>query len=91
MANGDYRVALEKFKRVKEILDGVPHLKDDLAKRYVRTVSNIVNCHIDLSEYKEAEEMIVFLRGLPEKEEAFSSADISVNVFRFSGTRPDRS
>lgn len=85
MANGDYKTALEKFKRVKEILDGVPHLKDDLAKRYVRTVSNIVNCHIDLAEYKEAEEMILFLRALPEKEEAFSSADISVNVFRNAG------
>ncbi|MDZ4750690.1 MAG: hypothetical protein SGI87_03660 [Flavobacteriales bacterium] len=84
MANGEQAVALEKFKKVKEILDGVPHLKDDLAKRYVRTLSNIVNCNIDLGEYKEAEKVIAEMRQLPEQQ-AFSNADITVSIFKNTG------
>ncbi|MEY3398112.1 MAG: hypothetical protein RL220_706, partial [Bacteroidota bacterium] len=83
-ANGDNVTALEKFRRVKQILDETPHLKDDLAKRYVRTLSSMVNCLIDLGSYDEARAIIDEMRELPEQP-AFSNTDIRINLFKNTG------
>ncbi len=81
MANSRTDVALLKFNRVKEILDGRPKLKTDLAKRYVKTLSNIIGSHIDLGLYDEAWRFIDGLKDLT-NESGFNSIDIQVNVFK---------
>ena len=84
MANGDYRTALEKFQKVKQILDDQPHLKTDLSKRYVRTISNIITCMMDTRQYKEVREHIQLLRSLME-EDGFNSPDVQSIIFRNAG------
>ena len=81
MANSRTDVSLLKFNRVKEILDGRPKLKTDLAKRYVKTLSNIIGSHIDLGLYDEAWRFIDGLKDLT-NESGFNSIDIQVNVFK---------
>ena len=81
MANSRTDVALLKFNRVKEILDGRPKLKTDLAKRYVKTLSNITGSHIDLGLYDEAWQFIDHLKELT-NQSGFKSIDIQVNVFK---------
>ena len=81
MANSRTDLALLKFNRVKEILDGRPKLKTDLAKRYVKTLSNITGSHIDLGLYDEAWRFIEGLKDLT-NESGFNSIDIQVNVFK---------
>ncbi|HCY45356.1 MAG TPA: hypothetical protein DHU89_01645, partial [Flavobacteriales bacterium] len=81
MANSRTDVALLKFNRVKEILDERPKLKTDLAKRYVKTLSNIIGSHIDLGLYDDAWRFIDDLKGLT-NQSGFKSIDIQVNVFK---------
>jgi tetratricopeptide (TPR) repeat protein len=84
MANGDYNTALEKFTRVRTILDESQHLRGDLSKRYVRTVANMVNCLIDLKRFDEAKDMIKSLRGLSEID-GFHHTDVQVSIFKNAG------
>ncbi|MCC6600699.1 MAG: hypothetical protein IT223_08490 [Crocinitomicaceae bacterium] len=81
MANGDYNMALEKFNRVREILDAENHLLADLAKRYIRTLSNRTMCLIYLGRFDEARAAIREMHTFRE-DEAFSSIDVQVNLFK---------
>lgn len=81
LAHGDYKTALEKFTKVKTILDTNPNLKKDLAKRYTRTVSNMISCLIDKGDFKQAEEMIQDLKNIAE-EPGFGSTDIMLTIFK---------
>ncbi len=81
MANSDTELALQKFRRVKTILDERPKLKKDLAKRYVKTISKIISCHIDLGEVDKAWEQISELRALVQTKN-FRSIDLRVKVFK---------
>lgn len=81
MANGDYDTALTKFFKVKEILDNNPYVKQDLAKRYIRTLNNIMFCLIDQNKYAEAREMAEVMRKTG-KEKAFRSTDVLVTIFK---------
>lgn len=81
MANSRTDLALLKFNRVKDILDARPKLKTDLAKRYVKTLSKIISCHIDLGLYVEAWGFIDDLKTLT-NQNGFKSIDIEVNVFK---------
>ncbi len=81
MANSQTEIAQTKFLRVKEILDAKPKLKTDLAKRYVKTVSNIIGGHIDLGEYEQAWRSIEDLKVLT-NQKGFKSIDIKINVFK---------
>ncbi len=80
-AHGDYKIAQEKFARVKMILDSVPKIKKDLAKRYVRTVSNTLACQIDMGNYNEALATIREMEPLRELP-GFKRADIHMNIFK---------
>jgi tetratricopeptide (TPR) repeat protein len=82
-AKRDWRMSLEKFQRVKQILDEHPQLRADLPKRYVRTLQYIVLCQIDLGEFKEARETIRLMRQV-HAEPGFGGIDITVQVFHAS-------
>lgn len=79
-AKRDWSSSLEKFQRVKEILDGRPELKADLSKRYVRTLHYIVNCRIELGEHKAAQEGIAEIVRLTEQP-GFTGADMETQLF----------
>ena len=79
-AKRDWKTSLEKFERVKEILDGRPEIKADLSKRYIRTLHYMINCRIELSDFKAAREGIKALRAL-EGTTGFGGMDVEVQVF----------
>ncbi|MFT7614402.1 MAG: hypothetical protein ACI9J3_003384 [Parvicellaceae bacterium] len=81
--NRDYHTSFIKFLRVKTILDKNPLLKKDLAKRYVRTLKNLLYCYIDNNELIKAEETIAMMRDLP-SEKGFESIDVKVKIFTSS-------
>lgn len=84
MAYGDPLTALQKFMRVKQILDEAPLLRSDLAKRYIRTLSNSIICLTDLKRFNEAREMITTMRSLIE-EDGFNYPDIQTAIFKNTG------
>lgn len=81
MANGDYETALDKFTRVKHILDEQEHLRKDLSKRYVRTLSNMIMCMIDLGMNDRARDTIQLLRDLQEDPNFFSE-HVRISIFK---------
>jgi tetratricopeptide (TPR) repeat protein len=84
LAKGDSQTALEKFMRVRTILDESPSLKSDLAKRYIRTLSNIIICLTDLKRFDEAREFIQQMRSLT-GQDGFDSPDIRTAIFKDTG------
>jgi tetratricopeptide (TPR) repeat protein len=80
IANGNTAVALEKYLRVKQILDEHPELRSDLAKRYVRTLSQIIQCQLELKQFDEAQSNIALMEGLGETE-GFDTPDTSSRIF----------
>lgn len=80
-ANVDKELAYVKFKRVKEILDNKPLVRDDLPKRYILTLSNLLRIQIDTGRIDEALDMIQLMRKIAKKS-AFSSEDITLRVFK---------
>lgn len=80
-ANVDKETAYIKFMRVKEILDNKALVRDDLPKRYILTLSNLLRIQIDTGRIDEALEMIQTMRKVSKKT-AFSSEDIALRVFK---------
>ncbi|MFN0030898.1 MAG: hypothetical protein ACKVOR_01920 [Flavobacteriales bacterium] len=85
LANGDVNTALDKFLRVKQILDEHQHLRNDLGKRYIRTLSNIVTCYIEQHKFKEAREHISLMRSFDYDQEGFNSPDVQTSIFKNAG------
>jgi len=83
MAGGDYTNAIEKFLRVKQILDELPLLRGDLAKRYVRALGNIAMCHVDIGNIQEARKTIAELKSFDDKA-GFESNDVQMSIFKLS-------
>lgn len=79
-AKRDWSTALEKFRRVKTILDSNPQIKADLPKRYIRTLHYIINAQIELRQLDEARTNIALMRSLPD-EEGFHGQSIASQVF----------
>ena len=79
-AKRDWKTSLEKFQRVKQILDDNPLIKADLPKRYIRSLRHIINGSIELQDLKKAREHIVLLRELP-GQPGFSGLNIESQVF----------
>lgn len=79
-AKRDWTMGYSKFLRVKEILDKHPLLKQDLPKRYVRTLYYLIQCEIELGDHAHILEHIKTLRGLPSKP-GFGDIDIKLQVF----------
>ena len=80
-ANLDKSLAFEKFQKVKAILDRHPLIREDLQKRYVRTLNNLVNVMIDLGMIEESQKMISELKGIT-KVKGFTSENIHLMVFK---------
>ncbi len=80
-ANVDKETAYVKFMRVKDILDKKQLLRDDLPKRYILTLSNLLRIQIDTGRIDEALEMINVMRKFSKKP-AFASEDIALRVFK---------
>ncbi|MBL7941520.1 MAG: hypothetical protein JNM00_02080, partial [Flavobacteriales bacterium] len=81
MAGGDYKTAIEKFQKVKDILDALPHLRADLSKRYIRTLGNMSMCLIDTGDINQARTLIDQMRGL-EATAGFDTNDVQLSIFR---------
>lgn len=82
-AAGDTERSLEKFLRVKKILDDHPHLRADLPKRYVRALEYIIRCRVELGAFKEARDTIRLMRQSA-IQDGFRGIDIAVQVFHAS-------
>ena len=79
IAKGETLVALEKYHKVKIILDSHPELRTDLAKRYIRTLSQIVQCQLESRQFKEADVCIQELEQLTELE-SFDTPDAHARI-----------
>ena len=82
-AKRDWRTSLEKFTKVRSILDTHPHLKADLTKRYIRTLQYIILGQIELEDFKSALENIKLMRSL-KGNDGFQGIDIDVQTFTAS-------
>ena len=80
-ANVDKDTAYIKFMKVKEILDSNPAVREDLPKRYILTLSNILRLQIDTGRIDDALKMIELMRSCAKKS-AFASEDIALRVFK---------
>jgi tetratricopeptide (TPR) repeat protein len=76
----DFETALVKFNRTKEIIDRQPKLKQDLAKRYVRTQHNLILAHISMGNYEEASLLTTELEKL-QGAKGFNTYDVKVKIF----------
>jgi len=79
-ALGDWRASLERFEKVKRILDANPNIKTDLPKRYVRTLHCIVKGQLELRQTDKARANIANLRALAD-EPGFSGRNIDTQIF----------
>lgn len=78
--NRDYASSYGFFNRVREILDRSNLLEDDLGKRYVLTLSHLLQCYIDSRNYSVAFSTIEEIRAL-EGRKGFESTDIRLRIF----------
>lgn len=81
LAEGNYETAYTKFSKVKAIIDDNNHLRQDLAKRYVRTLNYLIFCLIDQNRFEEADLRLGELRKLAGGRD-FNRTDILVNIFK---------
>ncbi len=79
-AKRDWKTSLEKFKRVKQILDDNPLIKADVPKRYIRTLQYIINASLELRDLESAKANIALMRSLP-GEPGFNGFNIDTQVF----------
>ncbi|MEO8589017.1 MAG: hypothetical protein ABI432_06600 [Flavobacteriales bacterium] len=79
-AKRDWKTSLEKFQRVKQIIDDNPLIKADLPKRYIRTLHYIINGQIELHDLKSARDNIKSMRALPGTP-GFTGLNIESQVF----------
>jgi len=79
VAKGNTETALEKYRKVKQVLDDHTDLRTDLAKRYIRTLSQIIQCLLESKQFEEAEKQISQLKQLSEVE-GFDTPDASARI-----------
>jgi tetratricopeptide (TPR) repeat protein len=81
LANNNYNTAYDKFLKAKEILDSVPGIRADLAKRYIRTMAHLAFCLTERSQYDEARKIVSEIDAISE-DEGFRSPDMRMTIFR---------
>lgn len=79
-SNRDYETALVNFRKTKAILEKNPKIKSDLPNRYIYTLTFLMHCYLDLSDFENAEKMYSELCELSDKKE-FKSLDSQVKIF----------
>jgi hypothetical protein len=78
--NRNYNEALKNFLKVKDILDSHPHLRSDLAKRYLRTLNHLLYCYIDAADFQSAEQLINNILSL-KNYNGFDTLEIEIKIF----------
>jgi len=81
LANHNYNSAYEKFQKAKEILDKVPGIRADLAKRYIRTMAHIAFCLIERKQFEEATSVLTEMESYGEQK-GFTSPDVNMAIFK---------
>jgi hypothetical protein len=79
IAKGDPKTALEKYNKVKQILDEYTDLRADLAKRYIRTLSQIIQCQLETKDFEGAEYSFGQLQEL-HNVEGFDTPDAAARI-----------
>jgi tetratricopeptide (TPR) repeat protein len=79
VAKGNTSLALEKYQRVMQILDSNEDLRTDLAKRYIRTLSQIIQCLLESRQIEEAQKHIIRLEQLSDVE-GFDTPDAIARI-----------
>ncbi len=79
IAKGNTALALEKYRRVMQILDKNEDLRTDLAKRYIRTLSQIIQCLLELKQFGEAQDHILRLEQLSQND-GFDTPDATTRI-----------
>ena len=78
--NRQYQDAFAFFIKVKEIFDRVPHIRADLSKRYVKTLSNLLYGYIDARDYDAAFALINDMNEL-RNQDGFDTPEIEIKLF----------
>jgi hypothetical protein len=76
----DYEDALINFRKAKSVMDRQPKIRDDIQQRYINTLSFLLNCYIDVHDFKNAESILEELNALLDNK-AFDSPDSRVRIF----------
>lgn len=79
-AKRDWKTSLEKFLKVKQILDDHPEVKADLPKRFIRTLHYIINGQVELRDMNSARANIKLMRDLL-GEPGFVGRNIETQIF----------
>ncbi len=79
-AKRDWATSLQKFERVRTILDEHPLVKADLPTRYVRTLNYIINARIELLQLDQARKDIKQMRALSGTP-GFTGISIDTQIF----------
>ncbi len=78
--NREYDEAVNHFRRVQEIFDQHPHIRSELAKRYLKTLTSLLYCYIDSGRYADALGLIPQFTLLT-REEGFNTPAIELKIF----------
>lgn len=81
--NRDFDLSYVKFLKVKSILDTNEKIKEDLPKRYIRAIKNLLYCYIESGNLEQGEILIGEMRDLI-KEKGFDNTDSEVKIFTAS-------
>jgi tetratricopeptide (TPR) repeat protein len=76
----DYEDALINFRKAKSVMDRNPLIRDDIQQRYIYTLSFLLNCYIDVHDFKNAESTLEEFNALLSNK-AFESPDSRVRIF----------
>lgn len=76
----DYEDALINFRKAKSVMDRQPKIRDDIQQRYINTLSFLVNCYIDVHDFKNASTVLDELAALLDNK-AYDSPDSRVRIF----------
>ncbi len=78
--NRNYTDSYQFFNRTRTILDNNLIVKQDLATRYVQTLTHLLRCYIDGRKFEEANKLIDDLRNL-KGQKGFDTINVSIRIF----------
>jgi hypothetical protein len=78
--NRQHQDAFTFFLKSKEIFDKNPHIRSDLSKRYLKTLSSLLYGYIDANNFEAAQELIRTMKALQE-EDGFDTLEMEVKIF----------
>ena len=83
MANRDWKKSKEKFQKVIDIFDKNVLIKNDIPKRYISCLANLVKCETELGNFKAAHDRLKEIEKL-ESNKGFKSLDVQLMIFKES-------